>query len=304
MGLRNRDWAKKYIEYMMSEDYEAGFDLKQQHFPKSFFKYRKLTAQTIENIENKQIWLSKIGSLNDPFESSIQFDNDASLRLYFASDVFQKGFETKFGFALTARELDQIINSNQPYSTYLKVCGLKNIVFNDSPEKQLSKAQRRGAEIIDEINEHNRICCFSERNDSLLMWSHYADEHKGICIEYDLGSNDEIRPFLSPIAYSDTIYKIKTFDDLTPLQQIGAMLTKCKDWEYEEEWRYTPIKAFDKDLDEKVNVPIPKAVYFGPRFLQNELELKSRLIKVLDEQKIPIHLMKKHPTEYKLIKAD
>ena len=27
---------------------------------------------------------------------------------------------------------------------------------------------------------------FSEEKDNLLMWSHYGDNHKGLCIEYDL----------------------------------------------------------------------------------------------------------------------
>ncbi len=30
------------------------------------------------------------------------------------------------------------------------------------------------------------VICFSERSDSLLMWSHYADNHNGICIEFDI----------------------------------------------------------------------------------------------------------------------
>mgnify|MGYP002227506002 FL=1 len=41
------------------------------------------------------------------------------------------------------------------------------------------------------------VGCFSERNDSLLMWSHYADEHRGLCIGYnlhDLIKNYELFP--------------------------------------------------------------------------------------------------------------
>ena len=29
-----------------------------------------------------------------------------------------------------------------------------------------------------------RASCFSERNNSLLMWGHYADNHRGICIKF------------------------------------------------------------------------------------------------------------------------
>ena len=30
------------------------------------------------------------------------------------------------------------------------------------------------------------MSCFSEDNDNLLMWAHYGDNHRGICVEYDI----------------------------------------------------------------------------------------------------------------------
>lgn len=33
------------------------------------------------------------------------------------------------------------------------------------------------------------VMCFTSKNDNLLMWSHYANNHTGICIEFD-GSSD------------------------------------------------------------------------------------------------------------------
>ena len=29
------------------------------------------------------------------------------------------------------------------------------------------------------------IACFTTKNDNTLLWSHYADEHQGICLEFD-----------------------------------------------------------------------------------------------------------------------
>lgn len=46
------------------------------------------------------------------------------------------------------------------------------------------------------------VGCFSERNDSLLMWSHYADEHRGLCMGYNL--HDLIKTYnCFPVIYSD-----------------------------------------------------------------------------------------------------
>lgn len=30
-----------------------------------------------------------------------------------------------------------------------------------------------------------RLCCFTKSKDNLLFWSHYADSHKGFCVEFD-----------------------------------------------------------------------------------------------------------------------
>ena len=53
---------------------------------------------------------------------------------------------------------------------------------------------------------HDNYClCLSENNSSVLMWSHYADNHKGICIEYDFESiknNKLIYYSLFPVNYT------------------------------------------------------------------------------------------------------
>ena len=39
-----------------------------------------------------------------------------------------------------------------------------------------------------------QIACFSEQNSSTLMWGHYADCHKGFCLEYQLQPSIKKRP--------------------------------------------------------------------------------------------------------------
>lgn len=286
---------------MMAEKYAEGINLKMQYFPQSFFKYRKLNSRTIDSIKDSKIWLAEIASLNDPFECSVQFDNNECLRLFFSDKNFLKGFKEKFGVELSNNEMNEIVNSEEPYLVYSRICISKNIELNISPEKQLIIVQKRWAEIVDQTNKNLRICCFSEFNDSLLMWSHYADEHKGVCIEYDFKEEDEIRSFLQPIDYRDKIYKINIFEDLTALRQIGASLTKCKAWEYEAEWRLT-IQRRDNFLPDKISVPLPIAIYLGTRFYQNEDNVKKQFMEVIEEHNIPIYQIKKHSSEYRLIK--
>lgn len=43
-----------------------------------------------------------------------------------------------------------------------------------------------------EIYSKHKIYCLSEVNDSLLMWSHYSDSHKGFCLEFSDYTDDEL----------------------------------------------------------------------------------------------------------------
>lgn len=49
--------------------------------------------------------------------------------------------------------------------------------------------KKRKKEFIKSINNYG-ICSFSRDYDIEKMWSHYSNAHKGICIEYELNSND------------------------------------------------------------------------------------------------------------------
>ena len=43
---------------------------------------------------------------------------------------------------------------------------------------------------MDELKDAVRVVCLSETYDSMLMWSHYARNHTGYCIEYEFNKDD------------------------------------------------------------------------------------------------------------------
>ena len=45
-------------------------------------------------------------------------------------------------------------------------------------------------DVFQKIKTSILICCFSLRNDSILMWSHYAKNHTGACVEFEVDDND------------------------------------------------------------------------------------------------------------------
>jgi hypothetical protein len=88
------------------------------------------------------------------------------------------------------------------------------------------------------------VLCLSSRFNSPLMWSHYADQHRGICIEFDVS---KLPPgSVRPVQYGDSrelpasaIQSWLRNDDTQARQEIerACLFTKSTEWRYEDEYR-------------------------------------------------------------------
>ena len=98
-----------------------------------------------------------------------------------------------------------------------------------------------------DMHESFGLVCFSEQWRSPVMWSHYADKHRGICLGFDVTDK-----YLIKVKYSDSRLAVE-FDD-TNLESISGELvqklfsTKFKDWSYERENRMF-INLSETDLE-------------------------------------------------------
>lgn len=86
-------------------------------------------------------------------------------------------------------------------------------------------------EILDQTGILSLATCWKNH----LMWSHYANHHKGICIEFS-SSVDVFRVAL-PITYVKELPVILRPSDSTDELLRKALLTKAECWAYEQEWR-------------------------------------------------------------------
>jgi hypothetical protein len=82
------NWKEQYWNFIVANNIEEAVPLKDLNFPHSFFKYKSLSELAIQSLKENYVWVAEIVKLNDPFECSIQFDNDECLRLYYGSEKF------------------------------------------------------------------------------------------------------------------------------------------------------------------------------------------------------------------------
>jgi len=136
------------------------------------------------------------------------------------------------------------------------------------------------------------------------MWSHYADAHKGICIQYDFLNKDKIRTFLQPVYYHKYRPTVKALTDIDTYYNVFASICKSPDWSYEKEWRLTFFTEDQiKGAGNFVSVPVPLAIYLGPRFDLNPEDFKSEFYEIIKEKDIPLYRMVVHRSEYRILQG-
>ena len=173
--------------------------------------------------------------------------------------------------------------------------------FNDPADPIIKLQIKELPEIKDMINKI-KICSLSSEYDNFLMWSHYSNEHKGICIAYDISKIKEYnKTILKKVIYTKKIQIYKPynhiFENPTLNEEknfISLFYLKHKNWKYEKEYRIITYEDYDF-----INLPI-KAIYFGMNADINHINLVKNFIK---DKNIELYKMKPNENNlFELIK--
>lgn len=79
------------------------------------------------------------------------------------------------------------------------------------------------------------VLCLSETCSDILMWSHYADSHRGICLKFCATGN--VIETSQPVRYSNSRPVINPSNQTQDEMLDHAIFTKSEHWSYEQEWR-------------------------------------------------------------------
>lgn len=200
--------------------------------PVRVFKYRggdeSIFVRDLESLEKDTFWAPTRDALNDPCEGLISSEVLLN-QIDFILKLFGRG----------RKEINDSVDS-------VKKC------LNDLLDKKDSAG----------VYSLSRNCTDE------LLWAHYANNHKGFCIEYDLdtlvhfGKNDY---FNFNVTYSDYPPKLnindipRTDDRVKFIQKIIGV--KSKKWAYEKETRVITSISGPQNYDYRA----VKAIYFGLR---------------------------------------
>lgn len=171
--------------------------------------YRYRPAQRAESeLREAVLWFSNWSQLNDPFE---------------------------FAPALSFRPEDHVGPRDKTNSEAYELALMFAAVH--VPEHHMNAYRA--------FTQNLGVCCFSKNPLNLLMWSHYADSHRGMGLGFD-GDHTffeekelpaDAIPNRRDIAYVDARQKVELRDLRTAESIAQVTFTKPRAWAYEEEVR-------------------------------------------------------------------
>jgi len=246
--------------------------------PASLYKYYPDTQLCLDNIKNNKMWYSAPINFNDVFDCDIAIDE-------------KKVFEEALKLFPDKRGV-------RPGSKIWKD-------FRKTMKQQLKDLQSK----IVELRNTTGVSCLTEADDSLLMWAHYANNHRGICVEYDLMEINSVLNFTAiPVVYSKERSCFNFFDPSSIEKDtlklfIHSLTSKSPEWDYEKEWRIIRDKAacsFHWNADKKgalLDMIQPRSITLG---CMAQPEYEQEVKKYCSSNGINLYKMEKDITQYKL----
>ncbi|MBU2060321.1 MAG: DUF2971 domain-containing protein [Bacteroidetes bacterium] len=179
-------------------------------------------------------------------------------------------------FSLESFELKYLYHSNYKDFNDPFDCNMDLICF----EKEKKRSKLKKKEVIIKENFSNiGICCFSRNINSILMWSHYAENHKGFCLEfYSNRKREGINPL--DVNYVDIFLKASYYENKNDAV-FHMIFTKAQQWEYEEE-----LRSINSHFTDTTSRKVPflkediKAIYLGVKI---EDKIKKEILAITKE---------------------
>jgi len=243
----------------------------------TFYRYRGFSTNTLDSLCHDTLYFSHPGTFNDPLDCSPTLERDSSLeelrnllsvliKRRVRSEVLASLGQARVkGEGATAHAEKRAISEARNE--------LANIAYNaTNPEYTGSQTEAEGwlltSEIERELRRHYErgVCCFSTTYTSPLLWNHYGDQHRGLCIGYGLDRRP--RPEMHGVVHggsrsvrTSVLIRALVHEDLNAKKELDrdVLLRKARGWGYEKEYRLLGVQG------EQDSPLLLKEVTFGLR---------------------------------------
>jgi hypothetical protein len=180
------------------------------------YKYRSLNSRGLEDIFSKnEVYLSDPTAFNDPFDCKpllVTYTNDFKIKQFYQS----------------------LVRHRFPNATKDQI---KRELKNNPQFRKIRTQEYLENELFPNFIKGFGVYCLSEVPDDILMWSHYSDSHKGICLQFMATIELTIFWESYKVTYQEKYPEVNVMNLGDYPQFFNFFATKSNHWEYEKEWR-------------------------------------------------------------------
>jgi hypothetical protein len=240
--------------------------------PNILYRYRDLKGKNRDRvrrmIRESVLYFASPESFNDPFDCKVYYNSSGSL-----SDLRRKQQKLYKKYA-------PHLNRNERRLRTAK--DMKQFNRQDFVIKITTGGQKK-------VNAVG-ILCLSENRDDVVLWSHYADSHKGLCLGFKVSEDQPFFARALPITYSTEFPRIDLINDPPDIQVEAFLLTKAEGWKYEQEWR---IIDHDNGFGEKTfNKKALCEIIFGAKMSKDD---KAFIYECVGDRESPVAILQSRP---------
>lgn len=226
------------------------FDGGPDHFPRFLYQYHGPGSKGIEGLLiRSEVWLSDPANFNDPFELKSRV-------------VFEGTPKQKMNALLAAMKGRGVPHANRQ--------SVAEAIYRSGNVEALLQAS------LDKRAVDFGVCCFATDPRHVLMWSHYAQKHQGVCFQFHGCESAELMCQAFPVRYSDAFATVNWARRETMEKQLGGLFfRKAKRWAYEGEHRIVRNYAAARAVP--INPAALRGVILGTRCTVETRGLVTRL---------------------------
>lgn len=246
------------------------------------FKYYGNLDYARDAVENSRIHLEPPSAYNDIYDSSSRIGAEELYRIYLGSFI-DVATIWKYCDSLSTSEIEALKEKKLFVGQVIDyLCSTSKDIDREKFIEETCKFLTRGKNILQADN--NRISCFSEVNDSLLMWAYYANNYKGVCVRFNAPQDTILSKHCRKVQYTNHYISDKGF---------GNYFRKSIQWVHEQEWRlvcdikeeYIPVNSID-------------ALYIGIRMDET---VEQQVLELGEKYKLEVYKMRISDTKYEIL---
>jgi hypothetical protein len=151
--------------------------------PNKLYKYRAFGVRALHSLAEAKVLYAQPRSVNDPLDCHPTFDVDVGRTTI--EKLLYRMLQRRFDKAKAAEKVNYLRYLSTEYGDYETDMGVEAYLV-----RMLARDIK--AELDDEFARRG-VLSLAATWSSVLMWSHYADEHRDICVEYNTGDHHALR---------------------------------------------------------------------------------------------------------------